>query len=239
MKTNKMKVEIWSDMTCPFCYIGKRNLESALSHFKNADDTEILWKSFELAPGFKTDPAKNMHQFLAELKGITQQSIGACDQVAGAASQVGLVYNFHKAIPANSFNAHRFSHLAKHHNLQDQAKERLLVAYFTEGKNIDDIPTLISLGTEIGLHPMEVKNVLEGNRYADEVNQDVADAKQRGITSVPAFFFNNKLTVSGAQDSQTFLEVLEKAFTEWQTEKSESNQIVTGDQSCGINGDCK
>jgi len=238
MKT-KMRVEIWSDVTCPFCYIGKRNFESALSEFKGTESIEIIWKSYELAPGFKTDAAKNVHQFLAAHKEISlEQSIRISDQVADIARQVGLVYNFHKAIPANSFNAHRLLHLSKNLKLQDKAKESLLEAYFTDGRNIDDIPTLIALGEEIGLDSTEVKNGLESDQYADEVNQDIFEAKQQGVTSVPSFVFDKKLTVSGAQNSKTFLELLEKTFAEWRIENPEANFIVTDEQSCTINGAC-
>jgi len=238
MKT-KMRVEIWSDVTCPFCYIGKRNFESALSEFKGTESIEIIWKSYELAPGFKTDAAKNVHQFLAAHKEISlEQSIRISDQVADIARQVGLVYNFHKAIPANSFNAHRLLHLSKNLKLQDKAKESLLEAYFTDGRNIDDIPTLIALGGEIGLDSTEVKNGLESDQYADEVNQDIFEAKQQGVTSVPSFVFDKKLTVSGAQNSKTFLELLEKTFAEWRVENPEANLIVTDEQSCTIDGGC-
>ena len=234
-----MRVEIWSDVTCPFCYIGKRNFESALSEFKGTESIEIIWKSYELAPGFKTDAAKNVHQFLAAHKEISlEQSIRISDQVADIARQVGLVYNFHKAIPANSFNAHRLLHLSKNLKLQDKAKESLLEAYFTDGRNIDDIPTLIALGEEIGLDSTEVKNVLESDQYADEVNQDIFEAKQQGVTSVPTFVFDKKLKVSGAQNSKTFLELLEKTFAEWRIENPEANFIVTDEQSCTINGAC-
>jgi predicted DsbA family dithiol-disulfide isomerase len=154
------------------------------------------------------------------------------------ARQVGLVYNFHKAIPVNSFNAHRFLHLAKNLKLQDKAKESLLEAYFTDGRNIDDIPTLIALGGEIGLDSTEVKNGLESDQYADEVNQDIFEAKQQGVTSVPSFVFDKKLTVSGAQNSKTFLELLEKTFAEWRVENPEANLIVTDEQSCTIDGGC-
>jgi predicted DsbA family dithiol-disulfide isomerase len=239
MKTNKMKVEIWSDVTCPFCYIGKRNFESALSQFKGKDGVEIIWKSYELVPGIKTEAAKNVHQFLAEHKGISlEQSIKISDQVADIARQVGLVYNFHKAIPANSFNAHRSLHLAKKLNLQDKAKESLLEAYFTDGRNIDDIPTLIALGGEIGLDSAEVKKGLESDQYADEVNQDIFEAKQQGLTSVPSFVFDKKLTVSGAHNSKTFLELLEKTFAEWRVENPETNLIVKDEQSCTVDGHC-
>ncbi|MBC7830170.1 MAG: DsbA family oxidoreductase [Chitinophagaceae bacterium] len=235
-----MKVEIWSDVVCPFCYIGKRKFEDALSQFRNADDIEIAWKSFQLAPDMKTEPNKNLHQFLAEHKGMSlQQAIIASDQIANIARQVGLVYNFDKAIPANSFDANRFSHLAKHHELHDEAEESLFKAYFTEGRNIDDIPTLILLGREIGLDPTEVKAVLESNRYADEVRQDIYELRQVGVASVPFFVFDGKLSISGAQDSKAFLEALEKTFAEWQNKNAALKPMVTDDNFCKMGEDCK
>ena len=126
MKTtaNKMKVEIWSDIMCPFCYIGKRKFETALSQFNHASDVKIVWKSFLLSPDMKTAPDKNIHQFLAEHKDISiEQARNLNNQVALSAQQNGLVYNFDKTIPANSFNAHRLSHLAKQHGLQEDAEE--------------------------------------------------------------------------------------------------------------------
>ncbi len=240
MSPNKMTVEIWSDVTCPFCYIGKRKFENALFQFKDATNIEVVWKSFELVPGFKTEPTKNMHQFLAKFKGISlEQSIRTCDHVADMARLVGLEYNFHKAIPTNSFSAHQFSHLAKQNHLQDKAEERLFRAYFTEGKNIDDIPTLMQLGEEIGLDPIEVKNALQSNQYADEVQQDIYEGKQIGITSVPSYIFDGKTRVTGSQESNVFLETLEKVFAEWKQEKEKSNLIVTEGQSCKTNEDCK
>jgi protein disulfide-isomerase len=239
MTTKKMKVEIWSDITCPFCYIAKRKFETALSQFKDAAGIEIVWKSFELVPGFQTDPGKNMHQLLAELKEITlQQSITISDAVAATAKEVGLVYNFHKTVPANSFNAHRFSLLAKDKNLQDIAKEGLFKAYFTEGRNIDSIATLAELGKEIGLDAVEVINVLESTRFTVEVNRDIHEAKQLGITSVPTFVFGKKLTVSGARDSKVFLEIVEKTFTEWRIENPVLNILASEIDSCRVGENC-
>jgi predicted DsbA family dithiol-disulfide isomerase len=238
MKTSKMTVEIWSDVTCPFCYIGKRKFEDALAKFKNVASIEVAWKSFELVPGFKTMPDKNMHQFLSALKGISlEQAVAASDQVADAATQVGLVYNFHTTIPANSFNAHRIIKLAKHFNLEDATKEVLFKAYFTDGRNIDDIPTLMQLGKEAGLPVAELKSVLESSRYADEVNRDVDEARQRAITSVPSYVLNKKLTIAGAQSSEVFLEKLEKAFMEWKLERPATDPMAE-EESCKIGGEC-
>lgn len=217
-----MKIEIWSDIVCPFCYIGKRKFENALSQFKDKDQIEIEWKSFQLSPDKKTAPDKSVYQYLAEHKGMSldvAKSMSA--QVTDAARKVGLDYDFDKAIPANTFNAHRFLHLAKRHGLQDPAEEVLFKAYFTDGKNIDDIPTLVELGKELGLDVNEVKTVLESDQYAAEVNQDITEAQYLGLRSVPSFVFDRKALVAGAQDSKLFLEVLEKTFAEWEKDKEQ------------------
>lgn len=240
MTTKKMKVEIWSDVTCTFCYTAKRKFESALSQFKDSDKIEVVWKSFELAPELKTDSNKQFPQFLAELKGISiEQSKGMIDQVAASVKELGLEFNLYTAIPANSFNAHRLSHLAKHYHLQDKTEEGLFKAYFTEGKNIDDISVLIQIAGEIGLDTTSVKDMLESSKYADEVRQDIYEAKEVGITSVPFFMFNNTTTVSGAQESKLFFETLEKTFAQWQTENHYLNSEIMGGQSCKIGENCK
>lgn len=201
---------------CPFCYIGKRKFETALSRFKEATHIQIIWKSFQLSPAHKTSADKNVYRFFAEYRGVSmEQARRMHDHVTALAEQEGLVYNFDKAVPANTFNAHRFSHFAKDHGLQNIAEEILFKAYFTEGRNIDDLDTLVELGEEIGLDAAETKSVLSGNRYEAEVKQDIYEARQAGVVGVPFFVLGGKYVVSGAQDSQAFLETLEKAFAEW------------------------
>lgn len=181
-----MKVEIWSDVMCPFCYIGKRKFETALAQFSHKDKVELVWKSFQLAPEMKTQPDKNTHQFLADHKGMSlEQAKGMNDQVTQLAKQVGLTYNFDKSIVANSFNAHRFTHFAKQYDKQNEAEEILFRSYFTDGKNIDDYPTLIQLGAEIGLDTTALKTALEKGSYADEVRADIYEAQQVGVRGVP------------------------------------------------------
>ena len=233
-----MVVEIWSDVMCPFCYIGKRKFEKALSTFKDAEHIDIIWKSFQLAPEMQTTPDKNIHEFLAEHKGISlAEAKGMNNQVAARAQDVGLTFNFDNTVPANSFMAHRFSHLAKKHGLQDLAEEALFKAYFTDGKNTDDLDTLIALGQTIGLDPDEIKTVLESDQYANEVRHDIFEAQQIGVRGVPFFVFDRKLAVSGAQESSAFTEVLEKTFTEWQHDNPTDLDIIAG-QSCEPGKDC-
>jgi predicted DsbA family dithiol-disulfide isomerase len=214
-----MKIEIWSDIMCPFCYIGKRRLEKALEQFPHQKDIDITWKSFQLNPGMKTDPSKNINEYLAEIKGWSiDEARQANDYVTDMAKEEGLHYDFDKAVVANSFDAHRLIQLAKANGKGGEIEERLFKAYFTEGRNIADHATLFALGTEIGLDPAVTTRMLEGNEYADEVKHDIYEAQQVGVRGVPFFVFNDRYAVSGAQPMDTFLAALNKAWPEWKQE---------------------
>jgi len=188
-----MKVEIWSDVMCPFCYIGKRRFEQALQHFEHKEEVEIEWKSFQLNPDLETDPAISINQYLADRKGWTiDHARQMNDHVTKMAAEAGLTYNMDKAVVANSFKAHRFSHLAKKHGLGVEAEEALFKAYFTDSKNIDDNAILAELGKQIGLDVAEAEQVLNSEAYADEVKHDIDTAQYLGIQGVPFFVLNNK-----------------------------------------------
>ena len=234
----KMKVEIWSDVMCPFCYIGKRRFEAAFQEFEHKDNIEIEWKSFQLNPDLVTDPKININDYLAERKGITiDHARQMNDHVTSMAAEAGLKYDFDKAIVANSFNAHRLSHLAKKHGLGDAMEEALFKAYFTEGKNTDDKQTLIDLGAAIGLDADEIRQTLDSNDFADAVKHDIAESQYLGIQGVPFFVMNRKYGVSGAQAVPVFAETLEKAFEEWQQTNKSQLTIIEG-ESCTPDGDC-
>lgn len=238
---NKMKVEIWSDVMCPFCYIGKRKFENALTQFADSNTIELEWKSFQLNPDMVTDTSKNINEYLAVHKGVSlDEAKRMNDYVTNMAKQVGLEYNFDKAVVANSFNAHRFSHFAKQHGKQDAAEEKLFSAYFTEGKNTDDLAVLMQLGEEIGLDTVALKAVLESDAYADEVRGDITEAMQLGVRGVPFFVFDRKYAVSGAQDSKVFLQTLEKSFEEWRaTHPAPAFEMVGDGPSCEPGKDCE
>lgn len=234
-----MKVEIWSDVMCPFCYIGKRKFEDALSRFPDKDQIEVVWKSFELNPAMVTDPGKSVTQYLAESKGWTleyTQQVQA--HVVNMAKEVGLHYDFDKAVVANSFDAHRLIQLAKTQGKGDAAEERLFKAYFTEGKNTADHATLLQLGTEIGLDAEEIKAVLTGDAYGDAVHRDEYEARQIGVRGVPYFVFNDKYAVSGAQPAETFLGALSKAYSEWTPPKEKPIALTDEGTSCTMDGEC-
>lgn len=216
-----MKVEIWSDVMCPFCYIGKRKFEIALNQFSGKDKVEIEWRSFQLNPNLKTEPDKSINEYLAESKGWTlDYTRKANEHVTTIARQVGLVYNFDKAVVANSFDAHRLSHLAKKYGMQNQTEEKLFSAYFTEGKNTADHETLVQIGTESGLNSEEIRTMLKGKDFEDAVRRDIYYAQQLEINAVPFFLFDEKYAVTGAQESETFLRVLNMVL-----EKSTSSPV--------------
>ncbi|MGZ3872619.1 MAG: DsbA family oxidoreductase [Mucilaginibacter sp.] len=234
-----MKVEIWSDVMCPFCYIGKRRFEEALQHFEHKDEIEIEWKSFQLNPDVVTDPDITIDEYLADKKGWTIDHARQMNaHVTQMAAEAGLTYNMDRAIVANSFKAHRFSHLAKKHGLGIEAEEKLFKAYFTDSKNIDDDQTLMAIGKEIGLDPEAVKQTLESDAYANDVKHDVAVAQQLGIQGVPFFVLNNKYGISGAQAVPVFEQTLDKAFAEWQHESARPKLETIDGESCGPDGNC-
>lgn len=234
-----MKVEIWSDVMCPFCYIGKRKFEAALNNFEQKESIEIVWKSFQLNPAMETQPDKNISEYLAETKGWTLGYARQMnDYVTNMAKEVGLHYDFDKAVVANSFDAHRLVQLAKKHGKGDDMEERLFKAYFTEGLNTADHETLLKLGTDIGLNSDEVKQVLASDQYTSEVKRDVNEARQIGVTGVPFFVFNHKYAVSGAQAPDTFLGALNKAFGEWQDANTTTKPVTIEGPTCTPDGDC-
>ncbi|MGN6395228.1 MAG: DsbA family oxidoreductase [Mucilaginibacter sp.] len=235
-----MKVEIWSDVMCPFCYIGKRRFEEALQHFEHKNEIEIEWKSFQLNPDLETDPHISINQYLADRKGWTiDHARQMNDHVTKMAAEAGLTYNMDKAVVANSFKAHRFSHLAKKHGLGVEAEEALFNAYFTDSKNIDDNKVLAELGKQIGLDAAEVEHVLNSDAYADDVRHDIDTAQYLGIQGVPFFVLNNKYAVSGAQAVPVFEQSLAKAFGEWQQKNQKPRLEIIGGPSCTPDGDCK
>jgi predicted DsbA family dithiol-disulfide isomerase len=237
----KMKVEIWSDIMCPFCYIGKRHFESALAQFADSAQIEVEWKSFQLDPGIpmQFDEKVNVFQYLADRKGISlEQSIAMHDRVTQMAKEAGLVYRFDQAIVANSFNAHRLIQLAKSKGLSDEAEEVLFKAYFTEGKNFGDPEVLKELGKNIGLSDAEIATSQNNQQYADLVKRDLAEADSIGVTGVPFFVFDRKFAVSGAQPAQAFLQALRQAHGEWKKSAGAQLKEVSGGPTCAPEGKC-
>ena len=212
-----MTVDIWSDIMCPFCYIGKRRLEEAMGRFEHKNDVSVTWHSFQLDPAMEAQPGKSLYDYLAERKGLTRErSQQMHKQLVEMAKADGLTYNFENAVIANSFDAHRLIQLAKTHGLGDEAEERLFRAYFTEGRDIGDQNTLLQLGMEVGLGAVETGEMLNSNAFAHEVERDIATASAYGITGVPFFVINDIYGISGAQPSGVFLDGLQQAWLEYE-----------------------
>lgn len=234
-----MKVEIWSDVMCPFCYIGKRNFETALAQFANKDHVEVIWKSFQLDPTLPEVAEGSQEDYLVKRKGMPRAQVSAMlAQVTQTARQAGLEYHMDKAIMVNSQKAHQLIQFAKTKQLGDQMEERLFRAFFTEGKNIADLDTLSQLGKDIGLDESELQEAFTDERYRELMQRDIMEAQTLGVTGVPFFVFDRKYAVSGAQPPQAFSETLDKAFTEWRKSNPELKLEVTQGQSCSPDEQC-
>ena len=222
---------------CPFCYIGKRKFENALSKFPYKGRIEVIWKSFQLDPTTITDPKLNTIDYLAEKKGWSkQQAQETTDYVTNMARQVGLEFNFDKAVVANSLDAHRLLHLAKKYGKQNEAEEKLFKAYFTDGKNTADHFTLIQIGKELDMDETEIMDVFNNHTYSDEIKQDIMEGQKIGVRGVPFFLLDGKYAVSGAQESEIFLQALMKSYNEFQMSNHTKMTHVDDEKICGPDG---
>lgn len=204
-----MKIEIWSDILCPFCYIGKRHLEQALAEFPDLG-VQIEWKSFQLDPSVSPQPGKDVYSYLAERKGMTvTESKAMHKNVANAAATVGLNFNFDKAVIANSLRAHQLIQLAKTRGLGDALEEVFFSAYFCDGEDLNDDNTLLRLGVCAGLNSLEINETLAKESFTTAINNDMREAQQIGVKGVPFFVFDRKYAVSGAQPVATFIETIQ------------------------------
>ena len=235
-----MKIEIWSDVMCPFCYIGKRNFETALAQFADKEHIEVEWKSFQLDPSIPAVATETYEEYLVKRKGMPPAQVkGMLQNVTNTAKQVGLDYDFDRSQMVNSHKAHQLIQFAKSKQKGDEAEERLFRAFFTEGERISDTTTLIRLGQEIGLDEQELKTIFSDEKYVKLVDADIQEAQSIGVSGVPFFDVDRKYAISGAQPPQAFAETLEKSFTEWRKQNPESPFEVIEGQSCSIDGTCE
>ncbi|WP_110238945.1 DsbA family oxidoreductase [Nocardioides gilvus] len=252
-----MRIEIWSDVVCPWCYIGKRRLETALSTFEHADDVEIIWRSYQL------DPTAPRDQSLTTLEALGAKFPGGPDQVRemlartrGVAAEEGLEFGDH-SFHANTVDAHRVLHLALVEGgptLQGALKEALLAAHFVDNANVGDHAVLTEVAVRTGLDAARVTAVLAGDEFADAVRADIDQARALGATGVPFFVLDRKYGVSGAQPAESFTQVLEQAWADahpqitmvgqtpdgqtqdGQTRDGQTQGDETGDVACGPDG---
>ncbi|GAC83704.1 hypothetical protein GP2_014_00620 [Gordonia paraffinivorans NBRC 108238] len=204
-------VDVWSDIACPWCFIGKLRFEAALERFDGRDDVQVTYRSFELAPDTPVDFSGSEIDFLVRHKGLAPDRVAAMlEQVRGIAAEVGLDFDFESLRHTNTLKAHEALHHAKARGRQLELAERLFRAYFKEGRHVGRPAELADLAAEVGLDRAETLEALESGRYADAVAADLAQAREYGISGVPFYVFDGRYGVSGAQEPETFLDVLEK-----------------------------
>ncbi|GAC1306262.1 MAG: protein disulfide isomerase FrnE [Acidimicrobiales bacterium] len=233
-----MKVEIWSDVVCPWCYIGKRRFETALEAFDHRDEVEVVWKSFELDPGAPAVRDGDLTMHLAHKYGV---DVGGAqdmiDRMTAQAAGEGLQYRLGAARGGNTFDAHRLIHLGAERGLQDAVKERFLAAYHRDGVAIGDRSALVVLGVEAGLDRLEVQAVLAGDAFGDAVRADEREGNELGISGVPFFVIGRRYGVSGAQPSDVLLDALQRAWGETRVLRPLGTNADAGmcdDGSCAI-----
>ena len=227
-----MRVEIWSDVVCPWCYVGKRRFETALAAFAHRDEVEVVWRSFELDAGAPAERVGDYAQLLADKYGFpVSQGQEMIHTMTRTAAVEGLDLRFDLARTGNTFNAHRLLHLARERGVQDAVKERLVHATFTEGEPIGDPETLVRLVAEAGLDAGQAREVLASDRYAAEVRADEAQARAYGISGVPFFVVDGRYGVNGAQPAEALAQVLATAWAEAQP------LVMAGGSAPGCDGD--
>jgi predicted DsbA family dithiol-disulfide isomerase len=210
-----MQIEVWSDVICPWCYIGKRRMEMALAKFPHWESVQVIWRSFELDPDSPRQPSDSLEEMLAEKYGVSRQEAAAMNaRVTEAAKEVGLEYRLADARPGNTFDAHRLLHFAASKQLDDGASERLMRAYFSESLSVGDPAALARLAPEFGIAENEALAVLKSDAYSKEVRADEARAVNLGITAVPSFVIDENIGISGAQPVEVFAKAIQQAWDE-------------------------
>jgi predicted DsbA family dithiol-disulfide isomerase len=208
-----MKIDIWSDVICPWCYVGKRRLEAAIEQFDHGSEVEVVWHSFELNPHAPMSSELDLATGMARKFGVSLDEARAMnDHMTELAARDGLEFDLGRARPGNTFDAHRLIHLAAARGLQGALKERLMAAYFTEGAAVSDHDALARLAVSVGLDAREVADVLAGTAYADEVRADEEHAMDLGVSGVPFFVIDGRFGIPGAQATDVFLDTLERAW---------------------------
>lgn len=234
----KMQVEIWSDIACPFCYIGKRNFETALMQFPHKEEIEVVWRSFQLVPDAKYIPGRDPYEALAKHLHTTVDHAKMMNkQVTTMAKEAGITFNMDKVVWANTFDAQRVIQYAKTVNLANELEEGLFRAHFTDGKNVEDHTTLIQIAEEAGLSGKAVKEILAGDAYATEVRNDIAEAQNLGVRGIPTYILSRKASFSGAVPVANITSMLHTSFSNWKKEHASVENIQGA--TCTPEGECK
>ena len=234
---SKLTLDIWSDMLCPFCFIGKKNLDKALAQFPHKNDVDIRWHSYQLAPNLEYNPNKDAHQALADHKGMPYETAKQLNtQVAQMAAQAGIKFDIDNMKWANSFAAHRLLQLAKTKDKAHELEERLFEAVFVKGENISDTQQLINIAKELGLSEIEAEKAITTEIFTEAVQEDIRNSQYVGLRGVPHFVINDDATFSGALPPESFLQIIMQYHEKWKNNQDVS--IDTTGQSCDIEGNC-
>lgn len=237
----KMKIAIWSDIACPYCYIGKRKLEIALDKFPHKDNIELEWHSYELDPELpKKASDQTIYSYFAKKFDMSEEEARISEgKVANLAKEVGLNYDFDKLIVANTSDALRLVKLANESGLATEAEEILFDAYFVKGLDISNQNVLVQLGTQIGLKEADILSLLSSDKYIADIKKDIEYSENEyDLEYIPFYIFNNKQIVQGSIASEKYLEVLNEAYKEWESGISSGNGEIISGQSCSIDGVC-
>ncbi|WP_179830060.1 DsbA family oxidoreductase [Nocardiopsis aegyptia] len=209
-----MRVDVWSDIVCPWCFIGKRRLEAALERFDHAGQVELVWHSYQLDPGFPRGRSEPVYASLAARMGASTEQVRAMtEQVAVVAAKEGLDYDLAGALMVNTLDAHRLVHLARRSGLDGAVMDRLLLAQLVQARDLSDAETLVELVAQVGVDARAARRVLEGEDFADQVRQEADQARRMGASGVPFFVMGGAFGVSGAQPVEALVSALDKAFT--------------------------
>lgn len=228
---------------CPFCYIGKRHLETAINALPFHKEIDIEWKSYQLNPEYHNPGKESTYAYLARAKGMPlEQAKQLTGNVADMARAAGLTLAFDHSVPANSFDAHRLIHLAKAKNIQNEAEEALFEAHFTAGADIADHEVLIRIGVGLGMNAAEIEEMLDSDAYAEAVRYDIYESQQIGIRGVPYFVFDRKYALSGAQPVETFTAAITQSFKEWKASQpdipikplNDQHDLACEDNECTV-----
>lgn len=242
MSSNKMKIEVWTDIMCPYCYIGKLHYEKALRQFNHADEIELTWKAFQLNPNL---PDKGhgypVTEYLKNMAGFSEEKINQMfTSIEQLAVDAGVQSNLPNAIAANSNDAHRLIKLAAQRGLDSKVLALLGKAYFEEGKDYSDWELLVTLGKEAGLEEDDIRSMLHSDDYRYEIKQDIQEAHNLGFDTVPTFLMDRRQAIVGSEPVDLFLSVLNKAYDDWKSRTEKDNTLnITKGKSCNADGVCE
>ncbi|MGE6629175.1 DsbA family oxidoreductase [Bacillus sp. NPDC077027] len=229
-----MEVQIWSDFACPFCYIGKQQLEAALDQFDHKDEVEIVFKSFELDPNAPKNVDYDVHDMLVRKYGMSRsKAIAMNDQLKEVGEKNGIDFQFDPLVLTNTFDAHRLAQFATSQGKGESLILELFKAYFTDAKHLGDHQTLIDIAEKVGLNTEEVEAILKSDEFADDVRANETEASKLGVSAVPFFKVNNKYAIKGAQSTEVFLNTLQTAWKEEEARQKASTETTDALEACG------